>query len=149
MPLLLLRKLIGFSLPVPVIVIAITMGSTALFAYMYKGALEDVARVRAEAQRDATIAANRRAGELLDKQAAAFLEREQAFMERLAEVDRAAARANERAIEAERRLRDIDTERLADTSEEYAAWKDASLPPSVVSRLRGVQVKPVPSDEED
>jgi len=119
--------------------LAATTLSTATFAYLYKEALQDVARVRAQAQTEAALAANERAAATIMRMQQAAAERE-AQLRRLAERnERISNEAIERAIAAEQRLSNLATEQQNDVTPEFTEWKDQKVPSSVVTRLRSLQ----------
>lgn len=135
----LLKRLSGFLGKYLWVALVATSISTATFAYLYKEALQDVARVEAEAQRDAALAANERAAEVTAELEATMAERERVLQARIEESNRITREARERAEAAEQLLGDFETERQSDVTPEYTEWADDEVPESVVTRLRSLQ----------
>lgn len=134
----LLKRLSGALSKYLFIALLATSASTATFAWLYKEALQDVARVRAEEQRAAAVAANNRASEVAVRLQAALEERERVLLERIRDASRVAREADERRAVAERVLSDYETERLsaAEADPEERAWSETKLPSGVVTRLQ-------------
>lgn len=135
----LLKRLSGVLSKYLWIALVATTLSSATFAYLYKEALQDVARVRAEAQSEAAIAANNRASEVAVRIQAEMAERERILLARIAESNRVTREANERAALAERVLGDYETEQLSDETPEFTEWSQREVPSSVIARLRELQ----------
>lgn len=113
--------------------------STGLFAYLYKEALQDVARVEEQAKREAAEAANNRfrLSNLRQQEAHAV---EVAELEaRMAAMNEATAAAQQRLAVANKRLSNFATQQRGDSSPEYAAWRNTKLPSSVVTRLHSLK----------
>lgn len=120
------------------VALAATTFSTATFAYLYKESLQDIARVRAEAQVEALEAANARGAAVAQRVEAAAAERERVLQSRITELNRVNAEARSRAEAANQALKEFDTSVNEDTSEEYEVWEKTEVPSGVVTRLRGL-----------
>ena len=123
---------------VPYMVMTALAVSTGAYRYLYHEALTDVGRVRAEAQRDAAIEANRRNREVATRISAAMEERERVLQQRIRDLETLMAHADAQRELAERVLRDYETAQKADNTPAYQEWKDQPVPESVAERLRGL-----------
>jgi hypothetical protein len=119
--------------------VATTLAATT-FAYLYKEALQDIARVKAEAVAEALEAANIRQANVLARQKVATDAREADLLARIDQLNAETGFASARAEEAELALRHYVTEQQND--EASAEWQETELPSSVVSRLQGLAAEP-------
>lgn len=116
------------------IALAATTVSTVTLGYLYKEAIQDVARVRAEAQVEALAAANDAAARAALSIDAAARAREAQLLARIAAADAAAVASADRAQAATESLRNFATEQQRDVAS--ADWQATPLPDSVTQRLR-------------